>query len=108
MRIRSVIALTFALALCGCATEAPEAKVDAASPADSTGVKAPVVEGIGPTILKEIKVGMSMAEVDKILGTPESAKHEHAHGASHGGGGEIDTWIYKDREVKFENGFVVK
>jgi len=88
------LVLLAALWLGGC--QSPPAEAETAAAANPTASAA------------EVRAGMSMEQVHKLLGDPKEVRHEHAPGQSHGSGDEIDVWIYADKEVRFVNGKVVR
>lgn len=59
-----------------------------------------------PASSTQVKEGMSMDEVQNLLGEPKEVRHEHAMGQAHGSGDEIDIWVYDDKEIRFINGKV--
>lgn len=98
MKRSGSMTLLVVLLLAGCQKDSTESTTTAPASTEATGSTDPST----PAATTEVKAGMDMAAVKKLLGVPKDARHEHGPG-----GAEIDIWVYEDREVRFEGGKVV-
>jgi outer membrane protein assembly factor BamE (lipoprotein component of BamABCDE complex) len=71
-----------------------------AEPSSSTSTSASAGT---PGQASQVKPGMSMADVKKIMGAPKSTRHDHGPNNS-----ELDFWVYDDITVKFQDGKVAE